>query len=171
MHAALYAVLTVLLTYPLSVAAWRTLPADDPDGHYFMWALSWSAHALLHQPLAIFDANIFYPNRYTLAYSDNLIGSAFFSAPVIWLTDNPVLAVNVVSLLSSMLCGLGGYVLGRRVGLSASCRRPSRAHLHVCAAVLLSLQSNSTHGGPVDSADARVTARLLSTTAKSAISG
>lgn len=106
--------------YPLSVTAHRTLPADDPDAHLFMWTLAWDAHAFIHQPLSIFDANIFYPNRDTLAYSENLIGSAFFAAPVIWLTGNPILAVNVVSLLSCALCGLGAYVLGRRVGLSVA---------------------------------------------------
>jgi PA14 domain-containing protein len=117
--AALYLGLTLLLAYPLSVTAHRTLPSDDPDGHLFMWTLAWDAHAFVHQPLSVFDANTFYPNRHTLAYSENLIGSAFFAAPVLWLTGNPVLAVNVVSLLSCMLCGLGAYVLGRRVGLSA----------------------------------------------------
>ena len=118
--AALYVALTFLLAYPLSVTANRTLPSDDPDGHLFMWTLAWDAHAFVHQPLTIFDANIFYPNRDSLAYSENLIGSAFFAAPVLWLTGNPVLAVNVVSLLSCVLCGLGAYVLGRRVGLSAA---------------------------------------------------
>lgn len=118
--AALYVALTFLLAYPLSVTADRTLPSDDPDGHLFMWTLAWDAHAFVHQPLSIFDANIFYPNHDSLAYSENLIGSAFLAAPVLWLTGNPVLAVNVVSLLSCVLCGLGAYVLGRRVGLSAA---------------------------------------------------
>src|SRR5947209_1554911 len=118
--AALYLALTILLTYPLSITADRTPPADDPDGHLFMWTLAWDAHAFVHQPWSIFDANIFYPNRNSLAYSENLIGSAFFAAPVLWITGNPVLAVNVVSLLSCMLCGLGAYVLARRVGLSAA---------------------------------------------------
>ena len=116
--AALFSVLTLLLTYPLSVTAHRTLPADDPDGHLFMWTLAWNTHAFVHQPLSIFDANIFFPQRNSLAFSENLIGSALFAAPVLWLTGNPVLAVNVVSLLSVVLCGLGAYVLGRRVGLS-----------------------------------------------------
>jgi len=118
--ACLFVALTFLLTYPLSITANRTLPSDDPDGHLFMWTLAWDAHAFIHQPLSIFDANIFYPNHNSLAYSENLIGSAVFAAPVLWLTGNPVLAVNVVSLLSCMLCGLGAYVLGRRVGLSAA---------------------------------------------------
>jgi len=116
--AALYVGLTILLAYPLSVTANRTLPSDDPDGHLFMWTVAWDAHAFVHQPLSIFDANIFYPNHDSLAYSENLIGSAMFAAPVLWLTANPVLAVNTVSLVSCVLCGLGAFVLGRRVGLS-----------------------------------------------------
>ena len=83
-----------------------------------LWILSWDAHAFLHQPFAIFDANIYYPFRDTLAFAENLIGTAFFSAPVQWLTGNPVLALNVVSLLSCMLCGIGAWVLGRQLGLS-----------------------------------------------------
>jgi len=118
--AALYVGLTLLLAYPLSVTANRALPSDSPDGHLFMWTIEWDTHAFVHQPLSLFDANIFYPNRHSLAYSENLIGSAVFAAPVLWLTGNPVLAVNVVSLLSCVLCGLGAYVLGRRAGLSAS---------------------------------------------------
>ncbi len=118
--AALYALLTILLAFPLSVTADRRLPAAGADDLLFMWTLAWNTHALATQPLSIFDANIFYPNTNTLAYSENLIGSTFFAAPVLWLTGNPVLAVNVVSLLSCVLCGLGAYVLGRRVGLSAT---------------------------------------------------
>ena len=48
-------------------------------------------------PLVDFDANTFYPEHRTLAYQENLIGSAFFAAPVLWLTSNPVLAANFVS--------------------------------------------------------------------------
>ena len=117
---ALYTLLTILLAFPLSVTADRRLLATGGDDMLFVWTLAWNTHALTTQPLSIFDANIFYPNANTLAYSENLIGSAFFAAPVLWLTENPVLAVNVVSLLSCILCGLGAYVLGRRLGLSAS---------------------------------------------------
>ncbi len=116
--AAFYLLLTLILTYPLSVAPHRTVLAHYPDDELLMWALAWDAHAFLHQPLSIFDANIFYPQRRTLAYSENVIGSAFFAAPVLWITGNPALALNIVALLACVLCGLGGYVLGYRVGLS-----------------------------------------------------
>lgn len=117
--AVLYLALTVALTFPLAVRAADSLVGSDPDIDLFMWTLAWDAYAFTHQPLRIFDANIYYPYRHTLAYSENLIGSAFFAAPVLWLTGNHILAVNVVELLSVFLCGLGAYVLGRRLGMSA----------------------------------------------------
>lgn len=51
-------------------------------------------------------------------YSENLIGSAFFAAPIIWLTGNIVLATNLTALLSCVLCGVGGYFLARRLHVS-----------------------------------------------------
>ena len=114
---AFFLLLTIVLTYPLSVMPDRAMWARNPDDELFIWTLAWDAHAFLRQPLAIFDANIFAPERHTLAYSENLIGSAFIAAPVLWLTGNHVLALNVAILLSCALCGLGAYVLGRRVGL------------------------------------------------------
>jgi hypothetical protein len=118
--ALLYGALTLLLAYPLSIHPATRVMSKDADTNLFMWALEWDAHAFVHQPLAIFDANIFYPQRHTLAYSENFIGSAFFAAPVLWLTGNPVLAMNLVALLSCVLCGLGGFVLARKLGLGVS---------------------------------------------------
>ncbi|HEX7486685.1 MAG TPA: hypothetical protein VF332_11065 [Vicinamibacterales bacterium] len=116
----LYVALTLLFTYPVWVhPATRVMWASD-DTNLFAWTLSWDTYAFTHHPLSIFDANIYYPERYTLAYSENLIGSAVIAAPVLWLTANPILAINVVALLSCVLCGVGTYVLARRVGISPS---------------------------------------------------
>ena len=54
----------------------ETVFGDNPDTHFFLWTLAWDAHAFVRQPFSIFDANIYYPNRLTLAYSENQIGSA-----------------------------------------------------------------------------------------------
>jgi hypothetical protein len=116
--AVLFAALTLLLTWPLALSpASATLPMG-PDGDLFIWTLAWDAHAFINQPFSIFDANIYHPLRRTLAFSENLIGSALVAAPVLWATGNAVLALNVVALLSCMLCGLGAYVLARRIGIS-----------------------------------------------------
>ena len=115
-----YLALTLLLTYPHSLNPARTVLFADPDTELFIWTLGWDVHAFLHAPLSIFDANIYFPQHHTLAYSENLIGSAFIAAPVIWLTGNPVLAINLVALSSCLLCALGAYLLARRVGMGRS---------------------------------------------------
>ncbi len=117
-HAAvLFAVLTLLMTWPVVSRPATTTLSSGPDGDLFVWTLAWDAHAFLHHPASIFDANIYHPLRRTLAYSENLIGSALVAAPVIWLTGSPVLALNAAALLSCALCGLGAFVLARRAGL------------------------------------------------------
>jgi hypothetical protein len=112
---AAYAVLTFLMALPFSLAPGTHILGDVPDAHVYLWTLGWDAYAFLHQPFHIFDANIYYPYPNTLAYSENLIGSAIFAAPIIWLTDNILLAMNLTGLLSCVLCGLGAYLLARRL--------------------------------------------------------
>ena len=118
--ALLFTGLTVLLAYPLSLHPSSTRFPSGPDGEIGWYLLGWDTHAFLHKPWAIFDANIYYPERLTLAYGENIIGIAFFVAPVIWLTGDLLLAANLAALLSCVLCGLGAYVLARRLGLSVA---------------------------------------------------
>jgi len=118
--AVLFSGLTVLLAYPISLHPSALRFPSGPDGELGWYLLAWDTHALVHNPWSIFEANIYYPQHLTLAYGENVIGIALFAAPVIWLTGNLVLAANFVSLLSGVLCGLGAYVLARRVGLSVA---------------------------------------------------
>src|SRR2546426_2755647 len=115
--ALLYAALTVALAHPLARHAAEHVLSVSPDTDLFLWTLSWDTYAFTHHPWSIFDANIFYPQPRTLAYSENLIGSGLFAAPILWLTRHPVLAMNLVALPSCVLCGVGGYVLARRAGV------------------------------------------------------
>ncbi|HEY7172787.1 MAG TPA: PA14 domain-containing protein [Vicinamibacterales bacterium] len=116
----LFTGLALLFAYPISLHPAALRFPTGPDGDLGWYLLGWDAHAFLHRPWAIFDANIYYPERLTLAYGENVIGLAIFSAPVVWLTGNLLLAANTVSLLSPVLCGLAAYVLARRVGLSVA---------------------------------------------------
>jgi hypothetical protein len=101
----LYVLLAVAMTYPL---AFRLTDAVVNYGDPLLntWIIAWDIHALETQPLHLFDANNFYPYRNTLAYSENLLTTALLAAPWMWLTGNPVLAHNVLTLLSF---ALGGY--------------------------------------------------------------
>ena len=118
--ALLYCVLTLVLAWPLSVHPASRMMWSGPDSELYLWTLLWNTHAATQNPVAFLDANICYPLRFALASTENLIGSTPFAAPVIWLTGNPVFAFNVVALVSCVLCGLGTYVLARRLGLGHS---------------------------------------------------
>lgn len=118
--ALLFLALTVVLTYPLSVHPWSTTFPGSSDRNLYAWTLAWDAHALLHRPLAIFDANIFHPYARTLAYSENLIGAAMLVAPVQWVVQDPFLSFNLAALASVPLCAFGAYLLACRLGLDTS---------------------------------------------------
>ena len=114
----LFVLLTLVLAAPLSLSpATHALPLSA-DTRLFLWTISWDVEALLHHPLSLFDANIFFPEPRTLAYSEHILGSAVLGAPALLATGNPVLALNVIVLLSCVLCGIGAYVLARELGAS-----------------------------------------------------
>ena len=50
--------------------------ADVGDPLLNAWALAWVAHELPTVPTHVFDANIFHPERGTLAYSETLLAPA-----------------------------------------------------------------------------------------------
>jgi hypothetical protein len=114
----LFAALTIVMAAPWSLHPATRVVVDNPDTHLYIWNIGWVVHALTTDPLGVFDANIFHPLANTLAYSENVIGSAILAAPVVWSTGNLVLALNVVLLAACALCGVGATVLARRVGLS-----------------------------------------------------
>lgn len=116
---ALFAALTMLMAAPWSLHPAVRVLVDGPDTHLYIWTLAWDAHAFITNPFGIFDANIYYPLPNTLAYSENLIGSAVVAAPVIWLTGDAVLAMNLVALSATCLSGLGAYLLARKLGIGA----------------------------------------------------
>lgn len=113
-----FSIATVVLSAPWSLHPTSRVLVDNADTFLTMWALGWDIHMLTTAPWRIFDANIFHPNPNTLAYSEHFIGSALIVAPVVWATDNLVLALNVASLLACLLCGLGAYALARRLQAS-----------------------------------------------------
>lgn len=116
----LYAAITLLLAWPLALNPRSSAMPGDPDTDLFMWTLAWNTHALTSNPLSIFDANIYYPHPRTLAFSENLLGSTIFAAPVLWATGDMLLSLNAVALLSIVLSGTGAFILGRALGLGVA---------------------------------------------------
>lgn len=108
----LSALFSVCLTYPL-IFKMNDHAIDLGDTRLNAYIHSWVAHALAKQPGNLFDANMFYPAKNTLALSENMVGDQPFFAIVYGLTGNPILALNVVLLLSFELSALAMYLLVR----------------------------------------------------------
>lgn len=108
----LLTVLTAAMTYP-QVLGLRDTVHDDGDPLLNAWALSWVAHQLPRAPARLFDANIFYPERGTLAFSETLLVPAVFAAPLRWVGAGPLLVYNIVFLSGFILSGVGVALLVR----------------------------------------------------------
>ena len=104
-------VLTLVMTYP-HVANLGSV-RDPGDPLFTIWRLSWIAHQLPRDPLHLFDANIFYPERYTLAYSDSILLPGIAGAPFLWLGVPPVTWHNLYFLATFGLAGVAMYALVR----------------------------------------------------------
>jgi hypothetical protein len=109
---AIVILLTVIATWP---QAWylgsRFALHNDP--HFSTWRLAWIAHALRTDPRHLFDANIFWPERHTLAYSDAALLEGVLAAPLFWLHLPSTVIYNVFLLGGMAASGLGMYGLAR----------------------------------------------------------
>jgi hypothetical protein len=120
-----YSALTLFYTWPVAADPRRNVPGDLGDPLLNLWIVGWNLHTLWGwiggQPLSLTawaDANIFHPERLTLAYSELLVGPSLLAAPVHALTGDLVLAYNGLFLSSFVLSGLGAYLLVREVTAS-----------------------------------------------------
>ncbi len=75
--------------------------------------LAWDADRIGHAFRGFWDAPFLYPNRHTLAYSEHLLGIAWFTTPIVWVTRNAVFAYNVAYIGSYVLAGFGMFLLAR----------------------------------------------------------
>jgi hypothetical protein len=109
-----YTLLTLILTHPLLFNLTTAVPSDIGDPLLNTWILAWDAHALLTDPLNLFNANIFYPLLNTLAYSEHLFSTALLALPLQLITVEPVTAYNLSLLASFPLAAFGMYLLAYR---------------------------------------------------------
>jgi hypothetical protein len=109
-------VLAVLTTWPLVLHLPSRIAPDLGDPVRTAWQIAWVGHAMLHNPLHLFDANVFYPHPLSLAFSDSLLGygpAAFFGSG----TVAALVRYNLLFLFAWSLCFLGAYLLARELGL------------------------------------------------------
>jgi len=149
---ALAGVLLALITsWPLVAHLSSRIAPDLGDPVRTAWEVAWVGHAMLHNPLHMFDANTFYPHPLSLAFSDSLLGygpAAFFGSG----TVAALVRYNLLFLFAWSLCFFGAYLLARELGLGrlgaaaagiafayAPYRVTEAGHLHVISSGGLAL--------------------------------
>jgi hypothetical protein len=103
------------MTWPTLRNPTTTIIKDLGDSALMGWEVQWGWYALLHQPDRLFDANAFFPEPLSFAYSDTLLGYV----PLGVLGDGPragILIANLVYVLACALAAIGGYALARQLG-------------------------------------------------------
>ncbi|GAA1850187.1 hypothetical protein [Asanoa iriomotensis] len=105
----------VVMTWPTLRYPRHTIPQDIWDPTLQAWQMSWSGHSLLTDPGRIWHSNAFYPELWSFAFSDSLLGYA----PLGMIGEGPVAAIvryNIVFVLAHALAVFGAYVLVRQLG-------------------------------------------------------
>ncbi len=108
--------LAVITSWPLVLHMPSRIAPDLGDPVRTAWQIAWVGHAMLHDPLHIFDSNAFYPHPLSLAFSDSLLGygpAAFFGSG----TVATLVRYNLLFLGIWSLCFVGSYLLARELGL------------------------------------------------------
>ncbi len=142
---------SIALTWPL---AWkmRDTIVSWGDPVFQVWTMAWNWHALTTSPGDLFNANVFYPWRNVLAYSDHLLGQTLLVWPVYALTGNVLLADNLAFFIALIFSAMAMYLLvvditgNRLAGILAGAafafappRMAHAEHLHILSAQWLPL--------------------------------
>jgi hypothetical protein len=108
--------LAVITSWPLVLHLGSRIAPDLGDPVRTAWQVAWVGHAMLHDPLHLFESNAFYPHPLSLAFSDSLLGygpAAFFGSG----TVAALVRYNLIFLWIWSLCFVGAYLLARELGL------------------------------------------------------
>ncbi len=109
-----YVALAIALTWPL-VRELDTAVADHGDPLLNAWIIDWNCHALSHDPLHLFDAPIFRPAEFPLAFSEHMTGVALLVLPFHLAGFSAVATYNIALLISFALSGFGMFLLARLI--------------------------------------------------------
>jgi hypothetical protein len=108
-----FSAITAVFTFPLASRITDALPGDLGDPLLNTFILAWGASRMPFGFSGVWTAPFFFPLEDTLALSEHLLGITVFTAPITWVTGNPVLTHNVAFLGSYVLAGVGMYQLAR----------------------------------------------------------
>ena len=110
---AVFAAAAVAATWPLVTRPAHAIAGGPGDPMLTAAILAWDADRFAHGLRGFWDAPWLFPHRHALAYAEHLLGLALFTAPVQWITGNPILTYNLAYIGSYVLAGFGMFLLAR----------------------------------------------------------
>jgi hypothetical protein len=108
--------LALVMHWPLPLHLASDVPKDLGDPLPQAWQIAWGGHALQHQPLDYWQANMYWPLDNTLAFSDALVGYAPFGL-IGEGFEAALVRYNLLFLMAYALAFAGAYLLARELGL------------------------------------------------------
>jgi hypothetical protein len=130
-----FAALATLHTWPMPSDPAHLTRLDNDDTAFNTWVVAWVQHQVVRDPLALFDAPIFYPARRALAFSEHMLTQSVMGLPLTWTDASPVLIYNVLVWLGYALSGVAMALLIQRwtasttAGIVSGCLYAFNAHL------------------------------------------
>lgn len=110
-----YALLALLLTFPLALHLSTHVPGDGIDDPALAWNLWWIRYSLVDQQINPFlSAWMFHPIGINLAFYTLTVWNGLLALPL-QIALNLVLASNLMLLSSFVLSGFGAYLLALKV--------------------------------------------------------
>src|SRR2546423_14991282 len=106
--------LTTVMTWPW-VTRMRDAVSDEGDPYMIAWTLWWDYHQTFTDPLHLFHANVFYPYKYTLAFSEHEYGIALLFFPLFAAGLRPLTVHSVANFCGFAFSGYGEFRLARHL--------------------------------------------------------
>jgi hypothetical protein len=109
-------VLVVVMTWPMAAKFDRAARLNFGDGEWSVWNVTWVAHALTTAPGSLFQANIFHPDRDTLAYSEANVVTGALGVPFHLLSGGNAYATHNGAIMTGLVLsfvfawGLASYL-------------------------------------------------------------
>src|SRR6266542_2548292 len=89
-------------------------PPTHPDSRFFLWALAWWPHALIHGLNPMWTTTLWAPPGYNLAWATGAPGPSLLMLPVT-LAAGPVISYNFLAVLACPLTAIAAFILCRHV--------------------------------------------------------
>ncbi len=90
--------------------------SEGGDAMFNAWTLARNHHCIVLDGCPNYaNGNIYFPNKYSMFYSETQLSAGLLTLPLAWINENPIFSYNVWTILSFLFSGLFMYLLAKRL--------------------------------------------------------